>query len=180
MPDAAPLQLVARTVFVVALVSAAVMDIRARRVPNLLCLALLVAGLAAATLDLVVPSVPMALLGAVVALAIWLPFWLLRMLGAGDVKFFACACAWLGPSVAWRASLAVALLGGAMASAAMMRQRGVRQAAEFGVFGATNAGAILRHAAEEPAAPPERRSFPYAVPMAMVLALAMFVPQWFD
>jgi prepilin peptidase CpaA len=156
-----------------------VFDVRSRRVPNVLTAALLVTGLLASALHIGAPSLLSSALGVLVGLVIWLPFWLMGMLGAGDVKFFAAACAWLGPSLAWRSSLAVALLGGVMAAAMMARQKGVKATAEFGAFGASNPGVMVRQARGE-AMTTSARSFPYAVPMALVLAAAMFAPGWFQ
>lgn len=165
-------------VFVSVLLTAGVMDIRARRVPNVLCLSLLVAGVGAAVFGLGATSWHGALAGVGIGLVIWLPFWLLGLLGAGDVKFFAAACAWIGPSLAWRTSLGVALLGGLMAFLMMARQRGMRSAVEFGALTPTNARAIIGNARTETTAASDR-SFPYAVPMAIMVALARFYPALF-
>lgn len=161
------------------LLAGAVMDVRARRVPNLLVVALLVLGIGAGAAHVsLAATVPQALLAGAVGLIIWIPFWFLGLLGAGDVKFFAAGSAWLGPALAWRAGLGAALLGGALAAIIMARTRGVRSTTEFGVFGLTNAGAIIREAdaARSPAA---YRTFPYAVPMAIVLAAAAYRPWLF-
>lgn len=164
--------------FLTALLIAAVMDIRARRVPNHLCLALFALGILAAFSGLGFVSWQGALLGAACGLALWLPFWILGLLGAGDVKFFAASCAWIGPSLAWRSSLGVALLGGLMACVLMARQRGLRSAVEFGALSPTNARAILGNARSGTAAA-SAHSFPYAVPMAMTVAIARFYPAVF-
>jgi prepilin peptidase CpaA len=164
---------------VTALVTAAVFDVRSRRVPNVLTAALLFTGLLASALHMSAPSLLSGALGVLVGLAIWLPFWLMGLLGAGDVKFFAAACAWLGPSLAWRSSLGVALLGGAMAAAMMVRQKGVKATAEFGAFSASNPGVMVNQARSDTMTA-SARSFPYAVPMALMLAAAMFAPGWFQ
>ena len=179
MADAGWLQRSFQVAFAAALVVAAVMDVRARRVPNLLCLLLLLTGFVAAALQLSATALGGAMLGTLVALAIWIPFWLMRLLGAGDVKFFAAACAWLGPSMAWRASLATAVLGGIMGTLLLVRERGVRRAMEFGAVGASNPAAVIRSATAQDTAPAVARTFPYAVPMAIVLAAAMFSPRIF-
>ena len=160
------------------LVSAAVMDVRARRVPNMLSGALLAGGLIAGALHLFGVTLGSAALGALIGLAIWIPFWMLGLLGAGDVKFFAAACAWLGPSVAWRASLGVALIGGLMGAVMLVRRRGVKEATEFGIFGLTNPRDVVRNASHH-IVPASARSFPYAVPMALVTGGAMFFPRFF-
>ena len=160
------------------LIAAAVMDVRHRRVPNLLTGSLLVVGLLAAAWHVGALSLSGAVFGACVGLIIWLPFWLMGLLGAGDVKFFAAACAWIGPSLAWRGSLAVALLGGLMGGVILVRRRGARSAAEFGAFAVTNVAVLVRDASTVQVGP-AARSFPYAVPMAVVVGLAACYPNLF-
>ncbi len=171
-----------RTAFAVvfsgALLIACWTDARQRRVANWLCLGLLVAGLLAGGLAISAGSVVTALLGVLVGLAIWLPFWLLGLLGAGDVKFFAAASAWIGPGLAWRASLGTAVLGGVLALLFMVGQRGMRATVEFGVLSPSTAKTIISHAAGETATA-SARTFPYAIPMAMMVALARFYPTVF-
>lgn len=125
-------------------------DVRARRVPNALVLVLFGMALVASVLrtgDLLVGPWA-AMISALLGLLCWLPWWLLGMLGAGDVKFFAASAAWLTPALTWRATLVAALLGG-LISLLMLR----------------------RHAARTPSS-----TVPYAVPMAVALALACWTP----
>jgi prepilin peptidase CpaA len=109
------------------LVGACVTDVRARRIPNALVLAVLVAGLARAALAagwgpalLLDPTAPVptaALLAGVVGLAIGLPLYALGLMGAGDVKLFAAAAVWLGPAGLARACWWTAIAGGVLALA---------------------------------------------------------------
>lgn len=100
------------------LVAACVTDVRARRIPNALAAAVLALGLARAALSLAgaaVPNAPTlgaALLAAAVGLAAWMPLYAFGVLGAGDVKLFAAAAAWIGPHGLLGASTAAALAGG--------------------------------------------------------------------
>lgn len=55
--------------------------------------------------------------GALLALLIFLPFWLLRTLGAGDVKLLAAVGAFAGPVAMPNIALCVLLAGGALALA---------------------------------------------------------------
>lgn len=159
--------------FMGGVVAASVTDIRHRRVPNRLCIALLLGGLCAAGIQVQESTLLAACLGALLGLVIWLPFWVFGLLGAGDVKFFAAACSWIGPALAWRASLGVALLGGTMAGLVMIYQRGFRSALEFGALSTVTAKSIIENASLETAAP-SARSFPYAVPMAIVVVIARY------
>lgn len=167
------------TAFLGLLALAAVTDIRARRVPNELVVVLLAVGIAGGAMHAsVAGSVSSAILGALAGLAVWLPFWLLGLLGAGDVKFFAAASAWIGPSLSWRASVAVAILGGLLGVVMLVSQRGLRRSAEFGAMGLTNARAVI-DGASTGTVEASKRTFPYAVPMAIAVAVAAFYPQLF-
>ncbi|MGZ8375787.1 MAG: A24 family peptidase [Gemmatirosa sp.] len=107
------------------LIGACVTDVRARRIPNALVVAVLVAGLARAALAagwgpalLLDPTAPLplqALLAVVIGLAIGLPLYALGIMGAGDVKLFAAAAAWLGPAGLSRACWWTAIAGGVLA-----------------------------------------------------------------
>ena len=122
-PDATPL-------LVGGLAIACVTDLRDRRIPNALVVALGTMGVGGAALGW---SPGLSLLGALaglgLGLAIWLPFHLGGMLGAGDVKLFAAAATWLGPRVTIDAALLTALLGGVGAALVLWREAGVRGAA---------------------------------------------------
>jgi prepilin peptidase CpaA len=102
--------------FTLLLVAAAGMDVRYRRISNVLVLAIFVLGALFAALSEGPRDAALRVLeGVGTGLAVWLPLWALGKLGAGDVKFFAAACAWLGPWLALEAALASAMLGGALA-----------------------------------------------------------------
>ena len=107
------------------LLTAVVCDLRTRRIPNTLVAVGIALGLfflIAARMggDHVVNSVGTtgivsALLGGLTGLALFLPFYALRTMGAGDVKLLAMIGVWLGPQhVAW-AALWTLLAGGALA-----------------------------------------------------------------
>lgn len=101
-----------RLAFVALLGCAAVSDVRARRIPNLVSATLLVLGLVAAALGTAGGTLATAAAALGVGLALWLPFHLLGMLGAGDVKLFAAAATWLTPAAALRGAAFAAILGG--------------------------------------------------------------------
>lgn len=100
-------------------------DVRSRRIPNAAVVAIAITGIAA---SLLLPSPSPTLLGAAegmgVGLAVWLPFYALGMMGAGDVKLFAAAGAWLGPHGAFVGAVLAALAGGALALGFMLLERG--------------------------------------------------------
>jgi prepilin peptidase CpaA len=124
MADVSPAVLGAVTLIPL-LVWACVTDVRSRRIPNAAVAAIAVTGLAA---SLLFPSPLRALAsaggGMATGLLVWLPFYMLGMLGAGDVKLFAAAGAWLGPRGALVAALLAALAGGLLAVGFMLAERG--------------------------------------------------------
>ncbi|GGH50756.1 pilus assembly-related outer membrane protein [Comamonas phosphati] len=101
------------------LLAAAICDLRSHRIPNLLTFG----GTAVALLySLAVPQhhgggLLWALGGLGLGLALMLPLYLLRAMGAGDVKLMAMAGAFLGPDGTWQAVIFVFIAGGITAMA---------------------------------------------------------------
>lgn len=92
-----------------------VLDLRTRRIPN----SVTFGGAALGFVYGLVAQGPSGLLqaafGWLAGLVMFLPFFALGGLGAGDVKLLACLGAWLGPSMAMWTALYTALAGGVMA-----------------------------------------------------------------
>lgn len=166
------------SVFLILLAAGSTTDIRSRRVPNVLVLAMLAGAIVAAATRPNVPAAMLAAAGAaLLGLALWLPFWLLGMLGAGDVKFFAAGAAWIGPALTWRAALVAALLGGAYALLVLVWRHGARTAALSVAAQVRDVHALhLSGGPSLDAVPVAQRSLPYAVPMACALAIAAVWP----
>ena len=93
----------------------AVIDVRTRRVPNVVTLSLAATGflVAAAGLGPIGPAA--ALAGFAVGLALMLPGYLMGGTGAGDVKLLAAAGTLLGPTVTLWAFAFTLIAGGAIA-----------------------------------------------------------------
>ena len=107
-------------VLAVLLVAAAVSDVRTHRIPNALVFGGALYGLAYHAFFPPVPGeagILVALGGLGVGLAGLLPLYLLRVMGAGDVKLMAMAGAFLGASGAFCALLATLVAGGVLAIA---------------------------------------------------------------
>ena len=112
-------------------------DIRQRRIPNLVVLNGVVWGLVLQTLAQ--PGGGLfafwwggigpwqALLGLGAGLALFMPLYLLRAVGAGDVKLLAMVGVWLGPQLLLNATLLILLAGGALAIVVMVASRSSRR-----------------------------------------------------
>src|ERR1044071_4415808 len=111
-------RLFAGGVFSVLLVIACVTDVRWRRIPNALVVTLALTGFAYSVWqDAWLAGLGRSLAGLSLGFAIWIAFFIVGAIGAGDVKLFAAAGAWLGPAATWRAALVAAALGGVLAVA---------------------------------------------------------------
>jgi prepilin peptidase CpaA len=169
-----PLGLLAGTAFTLLLASACAFDLRVRRIPNRLVAIIGVAGALFAFATMPPWSgVQHVLGGAGVGLALWLPFWLMRVLGAGDVKLAASAGIWLGVSGVIEASLVAAACGGVLALWALSRQGGVAVGvARFGAW------MIASRAARKigPELTPQERRIPYGLAIAAGAAVVAWMP----
>ncbi len=121
-----PFGVISGLTFVGLLVYACAVDVRSRRIPNESVIMLALAGLVLSVAHFGVgPGALRASTGLAVGLALWLPFHVVRLLGAGDVKLFAAGSAWLGAGGALEAALIAALAGGLLAAVWMLRAHGV-------------------------------------------------------
>jgi prepilin peptidase CpaA len=119
------------------LLAATISDVRARRIPN----ALVAAGMITAlVLHVLAPvgdglfsaqwgslGLAQPFFGLLTGLAIFMPLYLFRAVGAGDVKLLAMAGAWLGPLLVLGAALLTLVAGGLLALAVMVATRSSRQ-----------------------------------------------------
>jgi prepilin peptidase CpaA len=107
--------LVLKIALIVVVVSAGVYDLRTRKIPNWLNLSGLVLGLGLNTILLHGHGIVLALLGLGLSLLIYLPLYLVRGMGAGDVKLMAAVGSIAGPQNWLVIFVVTALLGGLMA-----------------------------------------------------------------
>ena len=94
---------------------ACITDLRDRRIPNVLTFG--AAGLALVFHGMVggAAGLQSAALGWVVGTALFMPFFLLRGMGGGDVKLLAALGAWLGPGDAFWLAVYASVAGGVLA-----------------------------------------------------------------
>lgn len=158
------------------LLAACVTDVRSRRIPNALVIAIILGGL---TFSVATRPFPAALVqsleGLALGFAIWIAFWLVGVMGAGDVKFFAAIGAWLGPALTWRAALASALVGGVLAVAMLLQTRALGPAVRrLALALSSGSFGVLGHIGEAEGSP-QRRHLPYGV----ALAIGALITAWF-
>jgi prepilin peptidase CpaA len=168
-------RLAAGAVYTALLVVACVTDVRWRRIPNALVLGLAVSGVVfSAISEPWWPGLLRAFSGLLLGFAIWILFHIAGGMGAGDVKLFAAASAWLGPNGAWQASLLAALVGGVLSLFALAWQRRTRE----GVQRVAMSLSMLSLAPLGKVAPGQHRKeyLPYGVALACGALLAAWVP----
>lgn len=105
----------------------AAIDLRTRRVPNPLTMGLAAIGVLYAAVGIGGLSIGASLGGLALGLALMLPGHLIGATGAGDVKLFAAAGAFVGPAHILTAFLYTALAGGAIAIVIALFRRRLRQ-----------------------------------------------------
>lgn len=122
------LQLLSLSFLAALLLAAVASDLHRRRIPNMLVLYGMVLGLAFQALA---PAgqgllqggglgMAAALLGGLTGLALLLPFYALRMLGAGDVKLLSMVGVWLGAAAVLQVALWTVLAGALLSLGVML------------------------------------------------------------
>src|SRR5205823_1984657 len=106
---------------------AGVTDWRSRRIPNWLTVPGLAAGIVLNTVLGGWPGAKASLLGAILGLALLLPFVMIRSLGAGDWKLVGALGAFLGPQHLIVVLLGAILVAGVMAAVLVVWHKRVRQ-----------------------------------------------------
>ena len=168
-------RLAAGVLYTTLLVIACITDVRWRRIPNALVLVLALAGFAFSVgMEPWWPGLLRAASGLALGFAIWILFHVAGGMGAGDVKLFAAAAAWLGPSGAWRASLVAALAGGVLSLGALVWQRRTRE----GIERVAMSLSMLSLAPLGKVAPDQSKKsyLPYGIALACGALIAAWIP----
>lgn len=164
-------------VFTLLLAAGCVTDLRSRKIPNELVLAILVTGwlfVLVVSQD-VLRALGMSLAGTAVGFGIWILFYVVGVIGAGDVKFFAAAGAWLGPGATWRAALVAAVAGGVLAVVMLLMEK--RLGAVFRRIALAASSRSMLVATEQTVLPGEKhRHLPYGVALAIGALVVAWVP----
>lgn len=152
-------------------VIATVIDVRERRVPNVLTMGLASLGLMLAILGISGVTVGEALAGLAVGLGLLLVPHIVGATGAGDVKLLAAFGTLLGPAGIFNGFLRAAIVGGAIALAlAVVRGRLWQTLTGTAALVTTQ----RRAAVAMIEAPGANNRFPYAPAIAIGVALAAF------
>jgi prepilin peptidase CpaA len=154
------------------LAGAVITDLSTRIIPNVLVLSGVLSGVLLAGLYPQGIGFLSALGGLALGLAIFLPMYLLRAMGAGDVKLMAMVGGFLGPAAIFEAALWVLLTGGALALVFALR-RGVarRMAANLREMLFSAAASVqIRSLPDFSAGQQTAARLPYAVAIALGVA----------
>lgn len=147
-------------------------DLRSRRVPNLLTMPLACAGVLLAALGATGLSATDAALGCLVGLGVMLPLHVLGGTGAGDVKLMAAFGAFLGPAGVLGAFVRMAIVGGVIAVGVAIQRGRLRET----LNGTALLVARVDGVATAIASPAMNNRFPYAP--AVAVGAAMVVLGW--
>ena len=120
----APLPDFFRALLIVTSCIAGMIDLLSRRIPNWLTLSALAAGIASRGFDQGMGGLATAAKGLGLALAVYIPLWLLRAIGAGDVKLMAALGAIAGPGP-WLLIFVASSITGGIVGLVMAARRGL-------------------------------------------------------
>jgi prepilin peptidase CpaA len=148
--------------------AATVIDVRKRRVPNVLTLGVASTGLVLAMAGVSPVTIGGALGGLVLGLALLLPAHVFGATGAGDVKLLAAFGALLGPADVFDAFLRAAILGGVMALGVALWRGRLRETVYGTAMLVTTHSRAATALIEHPAA---NNRFPYAPAIACGAAM---------
>jgi prepilin peptidase CpaA len=101
-------------------VTAAMTDVRDRRIPNRLTYPAMIAGLVVQAAGHGWRGLLLSLVGGLIFGGLFLIFHLVRAMGAGDVKLAAALGCIIGPAASWQVMFATAVAGGALAILVMV------------------------------------------------------------
>jgi prepilin peptidase CpaA len=146
-------------------------DLLQRRISNFLTIGTLAAGIGIHWLAHGVDGALHALAGASVGLLCLLPLYLLKGMGAGDVKLLMAAGAFLGPANAFVAALVTLVAGAVIALLVIIR----RFAGSSGSLAMSGNGSAGDSRLQTPVAAAAAEKFPYAAAIAAGVVATMWL-----
>ena len=158
---------------VAALLAAVATDLRSRRIPNALSLAALLAGLGWQCVTAGGGGLASGIGGAAAGLLCFLPFYVRRAMGAGDVKWMAAIGSFLGFESALLAAAFALIAGGLVALGYLVWRalRGAAGAVRSGDVASAPAAAIVQ------ATLARRERLPFAMPIAIGAFAVLLIEQ---
>ena len=161
-------------IFATLLLCACVSDIQRRRIPNSVAALLAATGMAYSVTASTNPgrALAVSVAGLLLGLGLWFPLYAVHWLGAGDVKLFAAAGAWLGPARTFQGALIGALIGGVLAVVWMLFAYGLKGTAATAALAINNPRKIVNHGVDVKS----RRAIPYGVALAIGAMAAALLP----
>ena len=157
--------------------AACVIDLRTRRIPNVLTLGAAAAAIVFHAATNGTSGLTSAALGWVLGLLLFLPLFLLRGIGGGDVKLLGALGAWVGPSmVLWVAAFG-AIAGGVFALVVSAKHGYTRQAFSnvWGLLSYWRVMGVQTHPGLSLDAKTTAPRLPYALPMAAGLGITLWL-----
>lgn len=159
-------------VFVLAV---AIVDWRTHRIPNLLCAVAAVIGLSSQVWLHGAAGLLTALGGAGVGFAMFLPFYVVRAFGAGDVKAMATVGVFLGAKLTLFAVGSTLIAGSLLGLAVMLLRPAPANATLHRLIGLLSAPVAAMLASKRSAAAERGQRFPYGVAIACGTAVALLI-----
>lgn len=153
----------------------AIIDWRTHRIPNLLCSVAALVGLALQTWLHGEAGLLSALGGAAVGFAMFLPFYVLRAFGAGDVKAMATVGIFLGPGTTLLAVGMTLIAGALLGILVLLRQAEPTSATRYRLFALLTAPVASMRASRQSTARQTSQRFPYGVAIACGSAAALLI-----
>jgi prepilin peptidase CpaA len=157
---------VTTALFTLLMVMAAALDLKSRRIPNVLTVAGVVAGLSLRAFgggSAVIAGCE----GVGLGLLLTVPFFFLGALGGGDVKLVAAVGAFLGPRDLLGAALLIGILGGVLALVEAARRGALRTLLVNVAYIVIRWALPDRERLAPTLSAPTRMSIPYGVPIAV-------------
>lgn len=169
------LQAQLHTVVILFVLAVAIIDWRTHRIPNLLCAVAAIIGLASQTWMHGEAGLLGALGGAAVGFAIFLPFYVLRAFGAGDVKAMATVGIFLGVETTLLAVGATLIAGAVLGAMVLLLKPAHASTTLHRLIGLLVAPVASMRSSRQTATSAATQRFPYGIAIACGTAVALLI-----